>query len=36
MDVFRDQKTDEKYVIDSSKVMGAQVIINWIKKKKET
>ena len=36
MDVFRDEKTDEKFVIDSSKVMGAQVIISWIRRKKET
>ena len=36
MDVFRNEEKDETYVIDSSQVMGAHVIIKWLKKRRET
>ena len=35
MDLYKNELKDRIYVIDSSQVVGAQVILNWIKKKKE-
>ena len=35
MDLYKNEIKDRIYVIDSSQVVGAQVILNWIKKKKE-
>ena len=36
MDLYKNELKDRIYVIDSSQVVGAQVILNWIKKKKES
>ena len=35
MDLYKNELKDRIYVIDSSQVVGAQVILNWIKKKRE-
>ena len=35
IDIYRNEKKDELYIIDSSQVMGAQVILEYIKKRKE-
>ena len=35
MDLYKNELKDRIYVIDSSQVVGAQVILNWIRKKKE-
>ena len=35
IDIYRNEKKDELYIIDSSQVMGAQVILAYIRKRKE-